>query len=333
MNRALELAVLGMGSVSPNPLVGCVIVYNNKIIGEGFHQKNGEKLAEVNAIESVRDHSLLRESTLYVTLEPCSHHGKTPPCSDLIIKKGIKKVVVAVEDPNPLVSGSGIRKLRDAGVQVELALGRDKALEVNKRFFMSMVNKRPYVILKWAQTADRFLARKNYDSKWISDEYSRAIVHTWRAQEDAIMVGKNTAKYDNPKLTVRGTAGKNPLRVVLDQKLELDRKLELFSDGLPTLCYNLNDSKVLSETEFIKVTGKSFIEGVLTDLGLRNIQSLIVEGGAQLLSSFIDKDLWDEARVFTSPKFFGDGIKAPDINIPYTEEPLMSDKLLTYRNK
>ena len=240
---------------------------------------------------------------------------------------------MAVEDPNPLVSGSGIRKLRDAGVQVELALGRDKALEVNKRFFMSMVNKRPYVILKWAQTADRFLARKNYDSKWISDEYSRAIVHTWRAQEDAIMVGKNTAKYDNPKLTVRGTAGKNPLRVVLDQKLELDRKLELFSDGLPTLCYNLNDSKVLSETEFIKVTGKSFIEGVLTDLGLRNIQSLIVEGGAQLLSSFIDKDLWDEARVFTSPKFFGDGIKAPDINIPYTEEPLMSDKLLTYRNK
>ncbi|MEM9390714.1 MAG: bifunctional diaminohydroxyphosphoribosylaminopyrimidine deaminase/5-amino-6-(5-phosphoribosylamino)uracil reductase RibD, partial [Bacteroidota bacterium] len=311
MNRALELAALGIGNVSPNPLVGCVIVHNNEIIGEGFHQKYGEKHAEVNAIESVRDPSLLEKSTLYVTLEPCSHHGKTPPCSDLIIKKKIKKVVVAIKDPNPLVSGSGIRKLRDAGVQVELDLGRDKAIEVNKRFLTSVVNKRPYVILKWAQTADGFLARKNHDSKWISDEYSRAIVHTWRAQEDAIMVGKNTAKYDNPKLTVRGTAGKNPLRVVLDQKLELDRKLELFSDGLPTLCYNLNDSKVLNETEFIKVTGKSFIEGVLADLGSRNIQSLIVEGGAQLLSSFIDKDLWDEARVFTSPKFFGDGIKAP----------------------
>lgn len=333
MNRALELAALGMGSVSPNPMVGSVIVHKDKIIGEGYHQKYGGGHAEVNAIASVQDHSLLSESTMYVTLEPCSHFGKTPPCADLLIQHKIKKVIIAVEDPNPEVAGKGIEKLRAAGIEVEVGLNRSEAFEINRRFFTYQSAKRPYVILKWAETCDGYMARDNYDSKWISDEHSRTIVHTWRAEEDAIMVGKNTAKYDNPQLTTRGIIGKNPIRIVLDRELELPENLGVFTDGCFTICYNTVKSESNGDLEYVKIEAEDFLLGVLIDLESRAILSVIVEGGARLLNSFIERNLWDEARVFVSPQSFGSGIQAPKLRRGYSEELLIADKLLTYRNK
>ncbi|MEM9856728.1 MAG: bifunctional diaminohydroxyphosphoribosylaminopyrimidine deaminase/5-amino-6-(5-phosphoribosylamino)uracil reductase RibD [Bacteroidota bacterium] len=332
MCRALELAALGLGNVSPNPLVGCVIVENNQIIGEGYHERFGEAHAEVNAVNSVHDKSLLQKSTVYVTLEPCSHFGKTPPCADLLIDNQVRKVIIAIEDPNPKVAGRGIQKLKDAGIEVELGLCKTDAYQVNRRFFTAFSKKRPYIILKWAETADGYIARENYDSKWISNEYSRSLVHSWRAEEDAILVGKNTAYHDNPKLTVRGIIGKNPLRVVVDRKLELDPELDLFSDGLSTVCYNTTQSKTVGKTEYVKIGDKNFLSNLLKDLNSRDIQSVIVEGGSQLLSSFIELDLWDEARVFKTKTFFNQGIPAPHLHLPYSEETLIDDKLLTYHN-
>ena len=333
MERALELAGLALGFVSPNPLVGCVIVHNHKIIGEGYHRQYGGPHAEVNAVNSVVDKALLAHSTVYVTLEPCSHFGKTPPCADLLIKHKVEKVVVAVQDPNPKVSGRGIQKLRDAGINVEVGLLREEAETLNKRFFKAFEKKRPYIILKWAQTLDGFIARENYDSKWISDDYSRLLVHQWRAQEDAIMVGKNTAHYDDPTLTVREIKGTNPIRVVLDRKLELSAALKVFSDGGSTLCYNSVKSEQGSGgVEYVKIKEESMLEEILADLGTRNIQSVFVEGGAALLSSFIDNGLWDEARVFTSPNKFKSGIKAPILNNLVKDECLMADRLLLFLN-
>ena len=201
MQRALELARLGLGNVSPNPMVGCVIVKDGKIIGEGHHEQYGGPHAEVNAVQAVKDQSLLPQSTAYVTLEPCSHFGKTPPCADLLVRHQVKRVVICNEDPNPLVAGQGIERLRNAGIEVEIGLLREEGRVLNRRFFTAFEKKRPYVILKWAQTTDGFVARENYDSKWISNTYSRQLVHKWRAEEDAILVGTNTARYDNPSLT------------------------------------------------------------------------------------------------------------------------------------
>lgn len=333
MKRAFDLAQLGSGHVSPNPRVGCVIVYDGKVIGEGYHQKYGQAHAEVNAINSVKDKSLLKESELYVNLEPCSHYGKTPPCSDLIISHQVKKVVISNIDPNPLVAGRGITRMREAGVKVETGLLEAEGELVNSRFFTAMRKKRPYVILKWAQTADGFIARENFNSKWISDQYSRKLVHKWRAEEDAILVGTNTAQYDNPTLNVRDWEGRDPLRVVIDRSLRLSGDLNLFNGGQATVCYNEKKDRTIDNTTYRKINFDSLEEELLKDLLERNISSIIVEGGSKVLHSFIEKDLWDEMRVFKSPTNFESGISAPEVKGTLKEsEKLVNDQLEIYLN-
>lgn len=331
----MELARLGFGNVSPNPMVGCVIVHNDRVIGEGFHQQYGSHHAEVNAINSVKDHRLLPESEVFVTLEPCSYFGKTPPCSNLLVKHKIKKVFVSTIDSNPRVSGKGIEILEKGGVIVELGVLESEGLALNKRFFTYYSKKRPYVILKWAETADGFIARKNFDSKWISNEYSRKLVHKWRAEEDAVLVGKNTAQYDNPTLNVRDWIGKNPTRVVIDHELKLKNNLNLFDDKISTICYNLIKNDASKHLSFIKLNANNFIQELLDDLHLKKIQSVIVEGGATTLKAFIDAGLWDEARVFRSTNCFGDGIRAPQLlNAEFDgRENIMGDTLTYFRKK
>lgn len=314
MKRALELAVNGSGKVSPNPLVGCVIVHEGRIIGEGWHRKYGESHAEVNAIDSVANKAILKESTLYVTLEPCSHTGKTPPCADLIVRHGVQKVVIANHDINPLVAGKGIKRLRDAGITVITDILSDEAKELNRRFFTFMEIQRPRIILKWAETADGFIARKNNKSKWISDLYSRRLVHKWRSQEDAVLVGSGTAWHDNPHLTVRDWTGRNPLRIVIDRYLKLGPNQNLFDGTQKTICYNLVKEESLANLLYVQLPEDDFLSVLVQDLYRRNIQSVIVEGGAQIINSFVKLNLWDEARIFVSPQTFEAGIPAPRIS-------------------
>lgn len=331
MKRALELARLGVGHVSPNPLVGCVIVHNGLIIGEGWHQKYGEAHAEVNAIESVQDKSVLKDSIVYVNLEPCSHTGKTPPCADLLIKHAVKKVVVSNLDSNPLVAGNGVKKLRAAGIDVITGILEKEGRELNKRFFTFIERQRPYIVLKWAETSDGFIARENHDSKWISNEYSRQVVHKWRAEEDAILVGPMTARHDNPQLNVRDWSGRNPVRVVMDRFLRLSDTLHLFDRSQPTLCYNVLKHEEHPNLTLIRIEEENFIQNVLTDLYKRKIQSVIVEGGATTLQLFIDAGLWDEANVFVSDKSFGKGIQSPRLNGNLiARESVFNDTLQTY---
>jgi diaminohydroxyphosphoribosylaminopyrimidine deaminase/5-amino-6-(5-phosphoribosylamino)uracil reductase len=333
MLRALELAELGKGRVSPNPMVGCVIVYDGQIIGEGHHEVYGGPHAEPNAINSVKNSRLIPESTVYVTLEPCAHWGKTPPCANLLVEKKVKKVVIGTLDSNPLVGGKGAQILNDAGIEVTSGVLDRRVREQNKRFFTFMERKRPYVILKWAQTKDGFIARENYDSKWISNAYSRQLVHRWRSEEDAIMVGTLTAKYDNPQLNVRDWEGKNPVRIVIDRNLSLDHGLHLFDQRQSTLCYNQVKKEKSENLEHVKLPLGFNIREILDDLYQRKIQSLIVEGGAQLLNRFIQENLWDEARVFTGQVQFGSGIPAPQLNgIQIEDLDILKDKLLISRN-
>lgn len=332
MKRALQLAENGLGNTSPNPMVGCVIVYENQIIGEGFTSPYGGPHAEVNALRSVSDHSLLPQSTVYVTLEPCAHHGKTPPCSDLLVEKGVRRVVIACRDPFDQVNGKGIDKLEAAGIEVEVGMLQKEAEESNIRFFTSIQKKRPYVILKWAQTKDGFTARENFDSKWISNEYSRQLVHKWRTEEDAILVGKNTAIHDNPSLTAREWDGKNPIRVLLDSNLEVNKASNLFNTDAPTLILNSLKEEKSGSIEWIK-TEMNNPWSVLRRLNERNIHSVIIEGGSQVLNSFINENCWDEARIFISENTFGKGIKAPQIEGSLVnEETIFTDQLKTYRN-
>ncbi|HEU5291324.1 MAG TPA: bifunctional diaminohydroxyphosphoribosylaminopyrimidine deaminase/5-amino-6-(5-phosphoribosylamino)uracil reductase RibD [Cyclobacteriaceae bacterium] len=331
MKRALELACLGIGQVSPNPRVGCVIVHNNLIIGEGWHKKYGEPHAEVNAIESVQDKSLLKDSTVYVNLEPCSHTGKTLPCADLLIKHSVKKVVASNLDSNPLVAGNGVKKLRAVGIEVVTGILEKEGRELNKRFFTFMEKQRPYIILKWAETSDGFIARENHDSKWISNEYSRQLVHKWRAEEDSILVGPMTARHDNPQLNVRDWSGKNPIRIVMDRFLRLSDALHLFDRSQPTLCYNVLKHEEHPNLTLIRIEEENFIQNVVADLYKRKIQSVIVEGGATTLQLFIDTGLWDEASVFVSDKYFGKGIQSPRLrgNL-IAQESVFNDTVRTY---
>ena len=331
MKRALELARLGIGQVSPNPRVGCVVVHNSQIIGEGWHKKYGEPHAEVNAIESVPNKSLLKEATVYVNLEPCSHTGKTPPCADLLIKHAVKKVVVSNLDSNPLVGGNGIKKLRAAGIEVVTGILEKEGRELNKRFFTFMEKQRPHIILKWAETSDGFIARENHDSKWISNEYSRQLVHKWRAEEDSILVGPMTARHDNPQLNVRDWTGRNPVRIVLDRFLRLSDTLHLFDRSQPTLCYNVLKHEEHSNLVLIMIEEENFLQNVIADLYKRKIQSVMVEGGATTLQLFIDSGLWDEANVFVSHAHFGKGIKSPQLagNL-IAQESVFNDTLRTY---
>jgi len=314
MQRAMELAQLGIGQVSPNPRVGCVIVHDNKIIGEGWHKKFGGPHAEVNAIQSVTDSSLFKESTVYVNIEPCSHFGKTPPCVDLLIAHQVKKVVIGNPDSNPLVAGQGIQKLKVSGIEVKISVLDKECRELNKRFFTFIEKQRPYIILKWAQTADRFIAQKNFESKWISNEYSRQLVHGWRSEEDAVLVGTRTASHDNPSLTVRDWRGRNPTRIVMDRFLRLDDRLNLFDRKEKTICYNVLKHEEHENLILVRIGEENFIEELIHDLFKRNIQSVMVEGGAQTLQLFLDARLWDEARIFTSSRSFGDGILAPIVS-------------------
>jgi len=315
MNRAIELAYLGLGKVSPNPMVGCIIVQDGKIIGEGWHQEYGGPHAEANAVKSVSNPDKIKSSDVYVTLEPCAHHGKTPPCAELLVKHGVKTAYISNLDINPMVAGKGIQKLKDAEIDVTLGLCKEEGRNLNKRFFTYHIMKRPYIILKWAQTIDRFIARENFDSKWISNEYSRQLVHKWRAEEDAVMVGANTGIYDNPKLNVRDWKGKikQPIRLVVDPNLKIPSDHALYDGSQKTLIYNLTASQSQKNLQLVELGKENFIEEIFSDLYKREIQSVIVEGGSYLINSFISKNLWDEARIFVSDKTFGSGIKAPDL--------------------
>lgn len=319
-------------------MVGCVIVHNNIIIGEGYHNKYGEAHAEVNAINSVRDTSLLKESIIYVNLEPCSHFGKTPPCADLIIKHQIPKVVIANKDPFPKVSGGGIEKLRAAGIEVLSGILENPGKELNKRFFCFHEKKRPFVLLKWAQTADGFMdiERKNGKNKnyWISSALSKTLVHQWRSEEDSIFVGTNTAKNDDPSLTVRMVNGTNPLRIVLDKKLNLDKKLKIFDDSASTIIINEHKSNKEGSNEYCKLDfGENLLHQLMELLYHRNIQSIMVEGGRNILDQFIEQNLWDEARIFHSPSSFGSGLKAPLIDGEvFSQEDVGGDLLVQMKN-
>ncbi len=334
MQRALKLAAHGRGGVSPNPMVGCVIVHNNLIIGEGFHQQYGGPHAEVNAIESVEDKSLLKESTLYVNLEPCSHEGKTPPCADLLIRHNVKKVVVSNLDSNPLVAGEGIKRLRAKGIDVITGVLEKQGREFNRRFFTYIEKQRPYIILKWAETADGFIARENLDSKWISNEYSRQLVHKWRTEEDAVLVGSKTAAHDNPKLNVRDWTGRNPVRIVIDRFLKLSDRLHLFDKSQKTICYNIIKHEEHPNLSLIRLDEEDFLKNMIRDLYTQKIQSIIIEGGTQTLSYFINANLWDEARTFTSHKNFTKGIHAPGLHGNLvSQESILNDTLKIYHPK
>lgn len=333
MQRAFELARLGKGTVSPNPLVGCVVVHDERIIGEGWHQRYGEAHAEVNAIRSVNDKNLLRQSTVYVNLEPCSHTGKTPPCADLLIQSAVKKVVIANEDSNPLVAGNGIKKLKSVGIDVVTGVLEKQGRELNQRFFTFIETERPYIILKWAQTADGFIARENYESRWISNEFSRQLVHRWRSEEDAVLIGTKTAAHDNPRLSVRDWSGRNPVRIVVDRFLRLPKSLHLFDTSQKTICYNLLKHEEHSNLNYIRLDEANFLDQLIHDLFKRKIQSVIVEGGALTLNLFIKSGMWDEARVFRSQRSFGQGIEAPALkgNL-ISEESVFNDTLMIYHH-
>ncbi|MDQ6478480.1 bifunctional diaminohydroxyphosphoribosylaminopyrimidine deaminase/5-amino-6-(5-phosphoribosylamino)uracil reductase RibD [Dyadobacter sp. LHD-138] len=344
MQRALQLAEYGRGHVSPNPMVGCVIVRNDRIIGEGWHRQYGGPHAEVRAVEDVeKRHNghLFSESTAYVTLEPCSHTGKTPPCADLLVRKGIKKVVVCNGDPNPLVSGRGIERLRTAGIEVVGDVLAGEGEKLNKRFFFSFRKKLPYVILKWAETADGYIAAENGQPVQISGVFSGVRVHKWRSVEDAILVGYNTARNDDPKLDVRHWKGRNPVRVVLDRHLRLPESLHLFDTSQPTFAVNYdrqttfdNNSGRYSERGsigYIKVNpGEDEILQLLQQLFKRGIQSILVEGGAEVLSAFLKAGLWNEIRRCQSIKTIGSGVKAPLSEGVLTGSELIQEDFWTY---
>ncbi|MEI6123328.1 MAG: bifunctional diaminohydroxyphosphoribosylaminopyrimidine deaminase/5-amino-6-(5-phosphoribosylamino)uracil reductase RibD [Bacteroidota bacterium] len=319
MQRCLELASNGRGNVAPNPMVGCVIVCDDRIIGEGFHIKFGGPHAEVHAIASVKNKELLKKSTLYVNLEPCSHFGKTPPCTHLIIKSGIPKVVVGMIDPFAEVNGNGLAMLKRADVEVVTEVLLEQCLELNQRFITFHKENRPYIILKWAQTRDAFIDKDRNAPEphinWITNEHTRMLVHRWRAEEQAIITGTNTIRLDNPQLTVRDWTGSNPLRLVIDKNLQISAHAKVFSEDAKTMVFNAAKNEVVGHIEFVKLNfAVNIIPQILALLHQRNIQSLIVEGGRMLLQSFIDANLWDEARVFSGNLFFFGGTRAPQIH-------------------
>ena len=326
MRRCLDLAALGIGYVSPNPMVGAVVVMDTAIIGEGYHHKYGESHAEVNAINQVinkfdNSAELLKQSTLYVSLEPCAHYGKTPPCVDLIIKHKIPKVVVGCRDPFEAVNGKGIEKLKAAGVEVITGVLEKECRWLNRRFFTRVQKHRPYIILKWAQTADGFFAPDDNSQYWITGPVSRKLVHQWRSEEDAVLVGKNTAAIDNPQLNVRYAQGKSPKRIVIDRRLELNKTLNLFDQSVETLVFNEIKTGIEGKNKYIALEDfdRYVPQYILYQLYLQDIQSVIIEGGAYTLNSFIEAGLWDEARIFTGTTVLKKGIKAPVITGKETE--------------
>jgi diaminohydroxyphosphoribosylaminopyrimidine deaminase/5-amino-6-(5-phosphoribosylamino)uracil reductase len=333
MQRCLQIAKNGMVAALPNPSVGAVIVYDDSIIGEGFTSPYGGPHAEVNAINAVKDKSLLKNSTLYVSLEPCSHFGKTPPCCDLIIKHEIPTIIIGAVDPNTLVSGKSIDKLREAGKQVEVGILEKECQDSNRRFFTFHSKKRPYIILKWAESLDGFIApskeirvdKNELERKpfWISNIYSRQLTHQWRSEEQAILIGTQTAIDDNPKLDVRDWYGKNPVKIVLDQKNRIPKENYIFDNRTNTMVITAGD------LDFKKEIGQQ-ITRILFD---KNIASVIIEGGRKTLQSFIDENLWDEARIFRGTIVLNSGIKAPELRGKLiAKKAIMDDELLIITN-
>ena len=317
MQRCVDLAYLGQGNVSPNPMVGCVIVKNGLIIGEGYHSEYGGKHAEIKAIESVIDQREIENSTVYISLEPCVHHGKTPPCVYELINRKIKTAVIGSRDSNPIVGGKGIESLKRVGIEVIENILEEECRKLNKRFFTFHEKRRPYVILKWAQTSDGYLDKNREVGEkgvnWISSPESKVLVHKWRSEEQSILVGRNTILNDNPSLTVREISGKNPTRIVIDSQLQLSKDVNIFSKDAPTLVFNRLKNDKTDGVEWIKISETS-TKHILDELFKRNIQSVLVEGGSRTLQYFIIDNVWDEARVIVGDVKFGDGIKAPVMN-------------------
>jgi len=341
MKRCLELAELGNGEVSPNPLVGCVIVSGGKIIGEGYHKKYGQAHAEVNAINSVLEKhgdlaaALLKEATAYVSLEPCAHFGKTPPCADLLIRYQVKKVVIGTPDPFPDVDGKGIGKLTNAGIEVVSGVLEKECRQVNRRFFTRIVQQRPYIILKWARTANGYFAPHNSVQSWISGPLAKKLVHQWRTEEDAILVGKKTALADNPQLSSREWPGKNPVRIIIDRMLEVPEDYHIYNDQAKTVIFNEQKTDVSGNIHFIQMEDMQYYlpQKIAFQLYLMDIQSIIIEGGANILNQFIAAGLWDEARVFNSSNSWDTGILSPQINGRITSvTELDNDQVTIYEN-
>jgi len=326
IKRCLKIAKNGLGSTRPNPMVGAIIVCDDKVIGEGFTSPYGQSHAEVNAINAVKNKALLKKSTLYVTLEPCSHHGKTPPCSDLIISHNIPKVVIGCIDDNPQVVGKGIAKLKASGCEVIVGVLENECKIHHKRFFTFHNKKRPYIILKWAETKDGFIAPKTKDKQkpiWITNRYSRQLVHKWRSEEQVILVGTNTVIEDNPSLTVRDWTGDNPTRIVIDKSLKLNSELKLFDNAAKTISISNK------EIDFKKNISKQICDLLFKE----NINSIIIEGGSKTLQTFINEGLWDEARVFVGLTEFKEGVKAPQFKGKLaSEQSILDDSLKVYLN-
>ena len=326
IKRCIEIGKNGLGTTRPNPMVGCVIVHQNKIIGEGFTSPYGSNHAEVNAIKSVQDKTLLKKATLYVTLEPCSHYGKTPPCSNLIIEQKIPNVIIGTIDTHDKVAGQGVNKLRAAGCNVTVGVLEDECKNHHKRFFTFQNQKRPYIILKWAETIDGFIApisKKVKTPIWITNNYSKQLVHKWRAEEQAILVGTYTVIEDNPSLTTRNWKGNNPIRFVIDRKNKLSKTFNVFDDTAET--FTISEDIIDFELPIAKQ--------ICDFLYKNSINSVIIEGGQQTLQTFIDVNLWDEARVFIGNKTFKKGVKAPKLNgnLVYKKR-ILKDILNVYTN-
>lgn len=337
MQRCIDLALKGSRDVAPNPMVGCVIVHNKLIIGEGFHEEYGKEHAEVNAINQVQDKEKLKKSKLYVSLEPCCHTGKTKPCVDLILKYDIPEVIIGIKDPNPKVGGKGIEKLKKAGVKVKVGVLENICLDVNKRFFTFHQKQRPYVILKWAQTRDGFLDKVRNDKEqkvnWISAPETQTLVHKWRSEEQSILVGRNTIINDNPSLTVREYGGQNPTRIVIDSQLQISGSLKIYSKEAPTLVFNRLKNEKTNNIEYIKINETS-TKNILDELYNREIQSVFVEGGSRTIQYFIIDNAWDEARVIVGNKNFYEGYKAPILNrIPVNTLPYGKDMIYYFKRR
>ena len=337
MLRAIQLAQKGLGNVAPNPMVGAVIVHENKIISEGYHEQYGEAHAEVQAIKSVQtsDRHLLQSSTMYVTLEPCAHFGKTPPCAKLIVQHQIPKVVIGCLDPFPKVSGRGVELLKEAGIEVTTGVLSEECQHLSRRFLTFHQKHRPYILLKWAQTANGYFASKSPHQQWISNKIAKRLSHRWRTEEQAILVGTQTAAIDNPQLTARLWKGKNPIRLVIDRQLRLPKGLHLFDRNTPTVVFTEQNTSSFNNLAYQKLDfSQNIVPQILKYLYQQQINSLIVEGGSKLLQSFINLNLWDEARVFIGNQYWEEGIFAPTLNSinDKKQEQIGDNELYIFRN-
>ncbi len=339
MERCLQLAQNGVGYVAPNPMVGAVIVCNDKIIGEGYHKRYGESHAEPNAINSVKDTTLLQQSTLYVNLEPCSHYGKTPPCAELIIKSEIPKVIIGTLDPNPKVAGKGIELLQKAGVEVFVGVLEQNCRDLNKRFFVFQEQNRPFILLKWAQTHDGFIDKKRIDRTeeplQISNTITTQLTHKMRSENQAILVGANTVLLDNPSLTVRNWSGRSPVRIAIDRQGRIPTDYKILDGSIPTLIFTEKPRRNEHNIEYIYIDfNVNSLENIVKKIHEHNIHSVLIEGGASILNRFIEANLWDEANIEISSLSIQDGVKAPNINmLAFSKKEYDNHQWLHFENK